>query len=84
MAAPIDLSAVTTIEGQLMRCMEALADLQRDTDVANADALAVVTTHNYNDTTGIYTFAGAIDAESASAGGGFTVTPVEAFYPKVG
>ena len=86
MAAPIDLSGATTIEGQLLMVLQEVMNRQEDTTAdtgLNRDDVTVILSNSYNDVTGVQAVTLSIPITSTGSVNGYTLTADEVFYPKV-
>ena len=78
MASAATLSA-TTLEGQLLECIELIAGKQADTNT-NPDGVTVVTTYTRNMATGAITVTATIPTEdSIGAGGSVSVNAASVY-----
>ena len=86
MAAPIDLTGATTIEGQLLMVLQEVMNRQEDTTAdtgLNRDDVTVILSNSYNDVTGVQAVTLSIPITSTGSVNGYTLTADEVFYPKV-
>lgn len=86
MAAAIDLSGATTIEGQILMILESLMNLQDDTTAdtgTNRDNEQMVLASTYNDITGVQAVTLSLPVTSTQANDGYVLKADEIFYPKV-
>ena len=86
MAAKMDLSDATTLEGQLVMIIEELVNHQDDTIAdtgKNRDNIQLITANNYNDLTGTMNLTMVVSATSKPVKNGFMLEADEVFYPKV-